>query len=154
MGNDNEQRSLASLAIYSRTLSLDELRQLAPFPPERSREKGAPRGRQPGNVHPHNVVVFESHANRSESLGVHLEDLLTRLAPAKDAIGAFAEHARSEAFQSPTGLPFAPVMLRLYTRNAEGMVGLDVSNDELKAIFDLGAALVVELETGDEIDCE
>lgn len=92
--------------------------------------------------------------SRSEDLRAHIEDLLTRLAPAKDAVRAFADRARSEDFQSPTGLPYAPVILRLFVRNTDGIIGLDVSNDELKAIFDLGAVLALELETEDDIDAE
>lgn len=151
MDNAAKQRSLASLSIYSRTLSVDELKQLVPFPPEQSREKGTPRGRQPGNVHPHSVVVYESHLDRAQSLSAHLEDLLTRVAPAKDAVRAFAGRARAEGFQSPSGLPSAPVILRLYSRNADGTIGLGVSTDQLKAIFDLGADLAVELETDETI---
>src|ERR1700722_4220108 len=154
MDSNSKRQSLASLSLYSRTLSVDELKLLVPFPPEGSREKGASRGRHPSNVQPHSVVVFESHVSRSEDLRAHIEDLLTRLAPAKDAVRAFADRARSEDFQSPTGLPSTPVILRLFVRNTDGIIGLDVSNDELKAIFDLGAVLALELETEDDIDAE
>jgi hypothetical protein len=152
MDSETKQRSLASLSIYSRRLSVEELKQMVPFSPERSREKGTPRGGQAGNVHRHSVVVYESHMDREQSLNAHLEDLLTRIAPAKDALRAFAARARAEGFQSPSGLPSAPVILRLYSRNINGSIGLGVSNDQLKAIFNLGADLAVELETNETID--
>jgi RHS repeat-associated protein len=92
----------------------------------------------------------------SQSLNAHLEDLLTRLNPAKDSVREFAQRARSEAFQSPTGLPFAPVVLSLdiYARNPEQPIGFDISNHQLKAISDLGAVLTVEVESYDELDTE
>jgi Domain of unknown function (DUF4279) len=152
MDSNLQQRALASLTIYSRTLSAKDLAQLVPFPPERSRQKGTPRGRQPGNVHPHSVVAFESHVDRSASLGAHLDDLLGRLDPARPALHTFAQRARSEGFQSALGRPFAPIVLWLYiyARNPEGPIGLNISNDQLKTIFDLGADLAVEFETYEE----
>jgi hypothetical protein len=154
MDSELQQRALASLSIYSQTLSAEELAQLVPFPPERSRQKGTPRGRQPGNVHPHSVVAFESHVDRSAGLGAHLDDLLGRLDPAKGALHTFAQRARSKGFQSASGRPFAPIVLWLRAESADGTIGFDISNEQLKTIFDLGADLAVELETDDENDSE
>lgn len=153
MDNNAQHQSQASLAVYSRKLSAEELKQLVPFPPDESVIKGTPRVKlAPSNVHPHNAMIYKSRLERSQSLNAHLGDLLTRLYPAKDAIRDFARHARSEGFQSPTGLPFAPVILRLYmhVRNPDQPIGFDISNDQLKAICDLGAVLTVEVESYDE----
>jgi hypothetical protein len=151
MDSKPQQRALASLSIYSQTLSAEELAQLVPFPPERSRQKGTPRGRQPGNVYPHSVVAFESLVERSAGLSAHLDDLLRRLDPAKGALRTFAQRARSEGFQSASGRPFAPIVVWLRAESADGSIGFDISNEQLKAIFDLGADLAVELEA-DESD--
>jgi hypothetical protein len=147
MDNKPKQRSLASLTVYSRTPSLGELEQLVPISADWSKEKGTQRGRQPGNVHPHNVVVFESHLDRAAGLSAHVDDVLGRLDPAKDALRSFAQRARSEGFQSASGRPFAPVVFWLRAESAEDTIGFDISNDQLKAICDLGAVLAVELET-------
>jgi hypothetical protein len=157
---DNDVEQYAALWIYSRTLSVADLERLVPFPPDRSREKGTPisrrtpLGRRPGSLQPHSVVTYESHVSRSEKMSAHLDDLLSRLEPAKDALREFAERARSEGFQSSRGLPSAPISLSLWAYSTEGTVGVDISPDQLKAIFDLGADLGIELNTDTESDCE
>lgn len=151
MVSQRQQRALASLSIYSETLSADELARLVPFPPEQSFEKGTPRGRRLGGVHPHSVVAFESHVERSAGLSTHLDDLLRRVDPAKGALRAFAQRARSEGFQSAPGRPFAPVVVWLRAESADGAIGFDIPNEQLKAIFEIGADLAVELEA-DESD--
>jgi hypothetical protein len=155
MDNKVEKRSRATLAVYSRILSVQELEQLVPFPPDRSRQMGTQRGRQPGNVHPHNVLAFESHIDRSASPLAHLEDLLSRLSPASDALRAFVQRARSDDFQPPAkGRKRAPVRLYLYAESSDGHMGVEIAPDQLKAIADMGAVLGVELETCDEDDGE
>jgi hypothetical protein len=149
MDNKVEKRSRATLNIYSRILSVQELEQLVPFPPDGSRQQG----RQPGNVHPHSVVAFESHIDRSASLLAHLEDLLGRLSPASDALRAFVQRARADDFQPPAkGRKWIPVRLSLVEESSDGHMGVEIAPDQLRAIADMGAVLGVELETSDEDD--
>jgi hypothetical protein len=153
MDKEIKQRSLATLNIYSRTLSAEELEQFVPFPPDSSKQKGTSRGRQANNVHPHSVVAYESHAHRSADLSSHLEDLLDRLQPAKDALRAFAQRAHEDSPSTLVGKrPPAPVVLWLRAESTDEAIGFGISNEQLKAIFDLGAYLAVELETYDGDD--
>jgi Domain of unknown function (DUF4279) len=154
MDNNIERRSFVTLSIYSRTLSAEELAQLVPFPPDTAKQKGTPRGRKPGNVHPHSVVTYESHVDPSADLSAHLEDLLGRLDPAKDALRAFAQRAHGEDSPSTSVAkrPPAPMVLWLRAETTDGAIGFGVSHQELEAICDLGAYLAVELETYDEED--
>ncbi len=105
-------------------------------------------------MQPHSVVTYESHVSRSEKMGTHLDDLLSRLEPVKDALREFAQRARSEGFQSPTGRPSAPISLSLWAYSTEGTVGVDISPDQLQAILDLGADLFVSLDADIEDDSE
>jgi hypothetical protein len=147
--NKAGQRSFASLAIYSRTESVGELERLFLLPPDRSADKGTRRGRMLDNVHPHSVVVYESHLDRADSVGAHLDDLLARLNPAKGRLRDFAQRARMEGFQSASGRPFAPIVLWLYVYagSPQGPIGLDISSDQLQAIAEFGADLALEVET-------
>ncbi len=154
MDNKVERRSLATLNVYSRILSVQELEQLVPFPPDQSRQKGTPRGRQPGNVHPHSVLAFESHIDRSASPQAHLEDLLSRLSPASHALYAFVQRARSDDFQPVKGRKWVPVRFSLDAESSDGHMGVEISADQLKAIADMGAMFGVELETCDKDDCD
>src|ERR1700685_900385 len=152
MDSNSKQRALATLNIYSRTLSAEELARLVPSPPDSAKQKGTPRGRHPGNVHPHSVVSYDSHVERSAGLSAHLEDLLGRLDPAKDALRAFAERADAEDFPSTSitkRLP-ARVVLWLRAESTDGAIGFGLSNEQLKAVYELGAYLAVELETCDQ----
>jgi Domain of unknown function (DUF4279) len=150
----------ASLSIYSRTLSVADLERLVPFPPDRSKEKGTPiyqrtpLGRRPGSLQPHSVVTYESHVSRSEKMNAHLDDLLSRLEPAKDTLREFAQRARWEGFQSPTGRPLAPAALSLWVYSTEASSGVDITPDRLKAILDLGVNLSVALDADLEDDSE
>jgi hypothetical protein len=152
MDNNTEKRSLATLNVYSRILSVQELEQLVPFPPDWSRQKGTPRGRQPGNVHPHSVVAFESHIDRSAKPQAHLEDLLSRLSPASGELRAFVQRARSEDSGPAKGRKWVPVRLSLDAESSDGHMGVEIYANQLKAIADMGAVLGVELKTCDEDD--
>jgi hypothetical protein len=153
MDNKIEKWSLATLNVYSRILSVQELEQLVPFPPDRSRQKGTQRGRQPGNVYPHSVLAFESHIDQSAKPQAHLEDLLSRLSPASDALRAFVQRARSDDFQPPAkGREWVPVRVSLVEESSDGHMGVEIDPDQLRAIADMGAVLGVELETGDYDD--
>jgi hypothetical protein len=151
MDNKVEKRSRATLNIYSRILSVQELEQLVPFPPDGSRQKGSQMGRQAGNVYPHSVVAFESHIDRSASALAHLEDLLSRLNPATDALRAFAQQAQLDDFQPRVkGRKWIPVLISIDAESSDGHMGVEIAPDQLRAIADMGAVLGVELETSDE----
>jgi hypothetical protein len=153
MDNKVEKRSRATLCIYSRILSVQELEQLVPFPPDGSRQQGTQMGRQPGNVYPHSVLSFESHIDRSASPQAHLEDLLGRLSPATDALRAFVQRAQLDDVQPRAkGRKWIPVRISLHAESSDGHMGVEIAPDQLKAIEDMGAVLDVELETCDYED--
>ncbi len=150
MDHKVEKRSRATLCVYSRVLSVQDLEQLVPFSPDWSRQMGTQRGRQPGNVHPHNVLAFESHIDRSASPQAHLEDLLSRLSPATDALRAFVQQARLEDFQPLVrGRKRAPIRISIDAESSDGHMGVEIAPDQLRAIADMGAVFGVELETCD-----
>lgn len=144
----------ASLSIYSRTLSVADLERLVPFPPDRFKEKGTPRSRRrPGNLQPHSVVTYESQLSQSESIERHLDALLSRIEPAKDALREFAQHARSE-FPPSKRVLLGPVALSLWVYSTEASSGVLITPDQLKAILDLGVNLNVALDADIEDDRE
>lgn len=149
MVSETKHRSLVTLNIYSRTLSTVELEELVPFPSDWARQKGEPRGRQADNTHPHSVVAYESHVDRSAGITAHLDDLLGRLEPAKRSLSAFAQHAKEQDGAATSGAirPPAPVMLWVNAESTDATLGFGISNAQLKAICDLGAYLAIEIES-------
>lgn len=98
------------------------------------------------NPRPYSVLKFESDAKRSSSPAGHLDDLLQRLHPAADALRAFAEDERDNDPQH------VPLRLWLHIEARQAEVGIDISDQQLKVIAELGAWLAVEVEfvTDDE----
>jgi Domain of unknown function (DUF4279) len=130
-------------------MSLDELMLLTAIPPDRTVEKGTPRSRRnPDNVHPHSGVSFESRLDRSTDIQAHLDDLLERLGPARDAFRTFVEKTRME---DPDAVP---VRIWLYLESSEQMVGFDVTDEQLRAVSEFGAHLAVEFDFDDEPEDE
>lgn len=146
--NNKMTRSYATLSVYSRTLSAQELIELIPVQPDRSWQKGTPntrQGRDPRHVHRLSGLSFRSRLDRSADPNAHLDDLLHLISTGKDALREFAERARVEDPETKT-----PLYVRLVVETTRGEIGFDFSDELLKAISDLGAHLGVELEFDDE----
>jgi hypothetical protein len=132
MDNKIEKRSQATLNVYSRIQSAQELAELVSVSPDWSRQKGTPRGREPGNVHPHSVIAFDSDVDPSAPIQAHVENLLHRLSPARDTLRQFARRARSDDEQ------MIPMRFWLNVESTDGTIGFGLANEQLKAISDMG----------------
>jgi hypothetical protein len=135
------KRSRATLTILSRTLSADDVVRAIASTPDRIVEKGSPVKGKGGNVHRYSVVEFESHLEPEAEPSAHIDELLLRLSPAKEAIRALAD---------PTSAPGSrgvPVRLSLYIESPRKMLGIDMSAEQLTAIGEFGAHFGVEVDT-------
>jgi hypothetical protein len=142
---DNQlTRSNASFTILSGTLSVEEMVGRVALTPDRTVEKGSPVKGTGGNSHRYSVVSFKSRIERQAQPEAHIDDLLLRLDPARDAIRRLVEERLAEEPES------VPARLSLYVRSSRSVVGLSVSSAQIKAIGELGAHLDVEVDT----DCE
>jgi hypothetical protein len=144
MDSKLERWSQATLTVYSRARSAQELMEIISIIPDRSWQKGTRRGRGPDNVHPYSGLTYESQIDHAKDISAHIDDLLCRLAPAADAMTAFAKDARSE---DPDTIPIR-VGLLVESMNRE--VGFDIALAQLKAITALGGHIVVEVEVDEE----
>jgi Domain of unknown function (DUF4279) len=144
MVSDPIKSSRASLAILSPTLSVDEIVRAVALIPDWSAEKGTPIPGEAGNRHRYTAVAFESHLDAEADPAAHIDDLLSRVMPAKKAISALADATRAP------GARGVPVRLSLYVESSRRMLGIDVSANQLAAMRELGAHFGVEVDT----DCE
>jgi hypothetical protein len=144
MNSKLTKRSHATLTILSSTLSVDEMTRAIALTPDRTVEKGSPVKGKGGNVHRYSGVSFESRSDRQAGPEAHIDDLLVRLSPARDAIRRLADGTHA------AGTRGVPVRLSLYVESSRSVVGLDVSSAQLTAIGELGAHFGVEVDT----DCE
>src|ERR1700689_2752380 len=145
MDKKEKTRSYASLSLYSRVLSVEELTQLVGIPPDDVKQKGTPVARSPSPVYRHSVISFESRVDQSADPSAHLEDLLSWLGPAKDRLRAFAEPACVEEPELRT-----PVSMTVVIETRRSETGFEFSNELLKAISDFGSDLGVEVDFDDE----
>jgi hypothetical protein len=139
MDGSEVDRSLASLVMLSTSLSCAELIAAIPLEPDRSWEKGAPRGKH-GSTHRYSGISFSSRVDRAAEPGLQAQDLLDRLKPVASAVRAFAEQA-SEADPETTAVRF---WVDYETTTDER--GIDLRNEQVRAIADLGAALGVNID--------
>lgn len=144
MDNNITERSYVTFTITSSTHSVDELVRAIGLIPDRTVEKGSPVRGTRGNVHRYSAVSFRSRIDHHAEPGAHIDELLLRLSPARDAIRGLVEQRLAEEPQS------VPARLSLYIKSSRSMVGLDVTSAQLTAIGELGARLGVEVDT----DCE
>lgn len=135
------RRSRATLTILSATLSADELVKAIALTPDGIVERGSPVSGSSGNLHRFSVVSFESHLDPQADPFAHVDELLQRLAPARDAIRALAGSAR------PAESRDVPVRLSLHVESTHRMLGLDLSAEQLAVIAKLGAHLGVSVDT-------
>jgi hypothetical protein len=133
----------ASLTIYSFRDTVAQLEQLVPFPPTSTGEKGEAYGGDSASVRPNSVVEYESEIAPSCDVGAHVSDLLDRLAPGCDRIGAYAAEARAHGFYGERGRPSAPVMLWLRADTDPGQLEFEVTHNQLQLLVRLGAHLAV-----------
>lgn len=138
------RRSNASFTTLSSTLSVDELTRAIALTPDKTAERGTPVKGAGGGLHRYSVVSFKSRVDRQADPEAHIDDLLLRLGPARDAIRKLTEQRLAEEPQS------VPARLSLYVESSASVVGLDVPSRQLKAIWELGAHFGVEVDT----DCE
>jgi len=138
------KRSYATLTILSSTLSVQELEQMIAVSPDRTREKGDLRGREPNNVYPYSVVAFESHIDQTADPAAHVDDLLDRVSSAKDAIRHLSGATLSDDVRR------FPVRFSLHLESTQGEIGFDFSSEQLKSMIELGARLGIDVEC----DCE
>ena len=141
MDNQITKRCRATLTILSRTLKVDELVRAIALTPDRIVEKGSPITGKGGNVHRYSVVEFESHLDAEAEPSAHIDELLLRLSPTKEAIRALAEP------NCAPGARGVPVRLSLYIESPRKMLGIDLSAEQLTAIGEFGAHLGVEVDT-------
>lgn len=141
MNSKLAKRSHATLTILSSTLSADELVRTIGVTPDRIVEKGSPVKGRGGGVHRYSVVAFESRPDRQADPPDHIDELLLRLGPAKEAIQALAGPARAPGSRG------VPVRLSLYIESPRRMLGIDMSAEQLTAIGEFGAHFGVELDT-------
>ncbi len=97
-----------------------------------------------GGIHRYSAMSFRSRTDCHADPGAHIDDLLLRLSPARDAIRRVVEQRLAEEPQS------VPARLSLYVKSSRSVVGLDGTNAQLTAIGELGAHFGVEVDT----DCE
>jgi Domain of unknown function (DUF4279) len=135
------KRSRATLTILSRTLTADELVRAIGVTPDRVVEKGSPVKGTSGGVHRYSVVAFESHLDADAEPSTHLDELLLRLSPIREAIRALADPGCAP------GARDVPVRLSLYIESPRRMLGIDLSAERLAAIGEFGAHLGVEVDT-------
>jgi Domain of unknown function (DUF4279) len=148
MDNRDHKWALATLDIYSRILSVEELRQLVPIEPDETRQKGTSRGKRPGNVFPYTVLTFKSRLDDSAHPTEHLGDLLDRVHTAKQEIREFAERTR---VADPDARMY--VYVRLVVETSRREVGFDFS-PYLHGIAELGAGFGIEVDIADDDDCD
>jgi hypothetical protein len=116
----------------------------AELTPDRTAEKGSPVNGTGGGIHRYSAVSFRSRIDHHAEPAAHIDDLLLRLSPARDAIRRLVEQRLAEEPQS------VPARLSLYVKSSRSVVGLDVTSAQLTAIGQLGARFGVEVDT----DCE
>jgi hypothetical protein len=145
MGSKFERWAQATLTVYSRTRSAQELMEIISVEPSRSWQKGTRRGRGLGNVHPYSGLTYESQVDHATDISAHIDDLLHRLAPAADALTTFAKDARS---QDPETIP---IRVELLVESTNREAGFDITHPQLKTITDLGGHIVVEVEVDEEV---
>jgi hypothetical protein len=133
------RRTRATLTILSPALSVDDIAQKLGLHPDWSVEKGTPVTRTASEVHRYTAVSFESRLDEEAEPSAHIEDLLLRLTPVKDAIRSLAGPAPGP------GTRGAPVRLSLHIESSRSMLGIDISADQLAAIAELGAYWGVEV---------
>jgi hypothetical protein len=134
-------RCRASLTILSSVLSADEIAQKLALHPDGSVDKGTPLTGNAGDNHRYTALTFESHLREDAELSAHIDELLRRLKPAKDAIRSLAGPAPGP------GTRGAPVRLSLHIESSRRMLGVDLTADQLEAIAELGAYWSVEVDT-------
>jgi hypothetical protein len=145
MDNHEYTSSYATLTVYSRSLSVDELTQLIPLSPHYTWQKGTPRSkRNPSNVHPFSGLDFESRLDRSAGPEAHLDDLINLLIPAWDALREFGQRARVEDPET------TPLWIRFIVETTRHEIGFGFSSELTNAMADLGVRFGVELEIVDE----
>jgi hypothetical protein len=149
MDNKTTKQSHATLTIISATLSVDELVQAIGLTPDRTVEKGTQVKGKGGGVHRYSAASFESRPDRQAPPPEHIDDLLIRLSPAKEAILKLADGAHAPGSRG------VPVRLSVYIfESAPRMVGLDLSAAQLMAIGEFGAHFGVVVDTDCESDDE
>lgn len=110
-----------------------------PLEPDRSWDKGTPRGRD-GSTHRYSGISFSSRVDRAAEPDLHMQDLLDRLKPVASAVRTFAKQA-SEADPETTAVRFWVD----YERTSDER-GIDLRQDQVLAIAELGAALGVNVD--------
>jgi len=134
--------SLAELVILSKTESAERLVEAVGLPPDRSWNLGDPR-KSRGLVEKFSGITYGSRLPRTAELEAHLDDLLLRLAPAKDHIAALAAHLGQHE-----GRPDAlRVWLTQLTSNPSP--GYDFPPRQIIQVGEMGAWLGVSLDVTD-----
>jgi hypothetical protein len=134
------RRSLATVTVYSRTLSEDEFKKLIPLTPSESWQKGTPRTQNPSNVHPYTGMTFRSRLPRNAPPEDHLADVLTLVGPVKPQLRDYVSRATIED----------PTLKALYTsltlEAGDHALGLDIPTNVLADLSALGGGFGIEFE--------
>lgn len=132
-------RSLAVLVVLSATRSREALLDAIPLEPDRTWQKGTPRGRSAKALHRYSGLAFESRVAHEARPETHIDDLLARVETAQAAIRAFADDSRRADPDT------VPVRFWIDVDTPRFELGIDVRADQLVAISGLGAALGVDV---------
>lgn len=131
--------ALGELVVLSTTATSEELASAIALPPDEAWDRGQPR-RTRGLVHKFSGVTYASHAPRTAAPREHLDDLLVRLAPAKDRLAALAARLSEQ-----DGRP-DPIRLWVTHFTSNASPGYDFSPDQLRLIAEMGAWLGVSVD--------
>jgi hypothetical protein len=130
-------RSRASITVLSATVTAAELAQLIGVTPDRVLERGTAVRGSAGGVHRFSVAAYESCLEPNRPPSEHLDDLLTRLSPAQDALRVLAGEPHAG------GGGGAAVRLHLFVEAETGTAALDIAPAQLAAIGLFGAQFAV-----------
>jgi hypothetical protein len=139
-------QSRATLTILSEDLSVNEVSDTIGESPDWSVEKGTAIKGEPGNVHRYTAVGFESRVDSDAPPAAHVEDVLARVEPAKEAIRRLAGRRRA------SGSRGVPVKLSVHLESSRLMTGLEFSDSQLSAIADFGAHLGIAVDASPAIE--
>ena len=134
MAERRDKRTFATVAVHSRARSQGELEAIVSLTPDAAWQLGAVRkGSRSENRHKQSGLRFESRCDEFAPPEDHIDDLLTRLAPARQQLRAFAEQAR----EVDPGT--VAVQLRVVLESVKRELGFSVKSEQLRAISELGA---------------
>jgi len=143
--NHEADDASGELVVLSTTESAENLAAAIGIPPDQAWDRGQPR-RTRGLVHKFSAVTYASRAPRTARPEAHLDDLLVRLAPAKDRIAALASRLRDQ-----DGRP-DPIRLWVTHFTSNGSPGYDFSPEQIRLLAEMDVWLGVSIDVDDATD--